>query len=315
MWNMRVIEANDYGGPEVLVESTRPDPAPTPGRIRVRVAAATVNPADAGTRAGAFAHFVPDLPKPFVLGWDFSGTVIEDAEGFRSGERVAGIFPWFELGNGDGASAEIVSAEPEWLARVPSELGDVEAATIPLNALTARQAVDLLAAKPGDVVVVTGASGAVGGFAVQFLVAEGAHVVAVASAGDEEYVATLGAKDIVTRSPGADLPATIHGGAPDGVDAVFDPGAAGDSLLSVVRDGGTFVAAAGAPPAPERGIRVERVGVTPNATQLQTILNDAGAGRLSTRVAAQVPFADAADAHRRLEAGGFQGKLVLVTGV
>lgn len=312
---MRVIEANEYGGPEVLVEATRPDPAVAAGRVRVRVAAATVNPADAGARAGAFAHFVPDLPKPFVLGWDFSGTVIEDAEGFRAGERVAGIFPWFELGNGDGTYAEIVSAEPEWLARVPSGLGDVEAATVPLNALTARQAVDLLAAEPGDVVVVTGASGAVGGFAVQFLVAEGAHVVAVASAGDAEHVATLGAKEVVTRTPDADLAATIHGSAPDGVDAVFDPGAAGNSLLNVVRDGGTFVAAAGAPPEPVRGIRVERVGVVPNASQLQTILDDAAAGRLSTRVAAPMPLADAADAHRRLEAGGFQGKLVLVTGV
>lgn len=310
---MRVIEAIEYGGPEVLVEATRPDPEPAAGRVRVRVAAATVNPADAGTRAGGFAHYVPDLPTPFVLGWDFAGAVIDDAEGFRAGERVAGMIPWFALANGEGAYAEIVSAEPEWLARIPDGLDDVDAATIPLNALTARQAVDLLRVEPGQIVAVTGASGAVGGFAAQFLTAAAAQVIAVASRGDEAHVASLGVKEVVTRIPGADLAAAIREVAPDGVDAVLDPGAAGAPLLAAVRDGGAYLAAAGAPPESERGIRIERVSVTPNAAQLQTIVDDVAAGRVSTRVAARVPFADAADAHRRVEAGGFHGKLVLVT--
>jgi NADPH:quinone reductase-like Zn-dependent oxidoreductase len=310
---MYVVEAPDYGPPEVLRLTTRPEPEPTPGRVRVRVAAATVNPADAGTRAGAFAWRLPDLPKPFVLGWDFAGTVLDDAGGFRAGERVAGMIPWFALGTGEGAAADIVSADPSWLGRVPAGLDDVVAATVPLNGLTARQAVEVLAIGPGAVVAVTGASGAVGGFATQLLAAAGAHVIAVASRGDEAYVASLGAKDVVTRTPDADLSAAIREVAPAaGVDAVFDPGSAGAGLLAVIRDGGVHVASTAPLPDPGRGIRMARVEVEPDAAQLQSLLDDVGAGRLQTRVAATLPFGDAAEAHRRVEAGGLRGKIVLV---
>ena len=312
--DMNVVEANDYGPPEVLHVATRPDPAATPGRVRVRVAAATVNPADAGTRAGAFSHYVPDLPKPFVLGWDFAGTVLDDGEGFRAGERVAGMIPWFALATGEGAYAEIVVAEPAWLAHVPSAVDDVTAATIPLNGVTARQAVDLLAVAPGSIVAVTGASGGVGGFAVQFLVAAGAHVIGVASRGDEEHVASLGVKEVVTRTPGADLASAIRSVTPTGVDALFDPGTAGPALLDAIRDGGVHVTATAPVPDPGRGIRLDRVEVANDAAQLQALLDDVAAGRLITRVADTLPFADAAEAHRRVEAGGFHGKLVLIPG-
>lgn len=309
---MHVVEASDYGPPEVLRLATRPEPVATPGRVRVAVAAATVNPADAGTRAGAFSRFVPDLPKPFVLGWDFAGTVLDDGAGFRAGERVAGIVPWFALGTGEGAYAEIVVAEPAWLGRIPSDLGEVDAATVPLNGMTARQALDVLAVEPGAVVAVTGASGAVGGFAAQLLVAAGAQVIAVAAQGDEAFVASLGVKEVVTRTPGADLRAAIATVAPSGVDAVFDPGSAGPALLQVIRDGGVHVTSTAPLPDPGRGIRMARVEVEPDAARLQSLLDDVGAGRLFTRVAATLPFVAAAEAHRRVEAGGSRGKIVLI---
>jgi NADPH:quinone reductase-like Zn-dependent oxidoreductase len=278
----------------------------------VAVAAATVNPADAGTRAGAFRHYVPDLPMPYVLGWDVAGTVLDDGAGFRTGDRVAGMIPWFALGTGEGALAEIVSAEPAWLGRIPSGLDDRRAATVPLNGLTARQAIDVLAAEPGTVVAVTGASGAVGGFAAQLLVAAGVHVIAVASPGDEAFVASLGVKEVVTRSAGTDLAAAIRAVAPAaGVDALFDPGSAGAPLLDVIRDGGVHVTSTAPLPDPGRGIRMGRVEVEPDAAQLQSLLDDVGAGHLHTRVADTLPFTAAAEAHRRLEAGGLRGKLVL----
>ena len=308
---MHVVEANDYGPPEVLRVATRPEPPATPGRVRVRVAAATVNPTDAAIRLGVFSHFVPDLLRPFVLGFDFAGTVLDDEGGWRAGERVAGMTPWFELGTGEGAYAEVLVAEPAWLGRIPAGINDVTAATVPLGALTASQAVDRLAAAPGSLVAVTGASGAVGGFAAQLLVAAGVRVIGVASVGDEAFVASFGVKEVVSRRPGADLAAAIRAVAPGGVDALFDPGSAGAGLLEVIRDGGVHVAATAPVPDPGRGIRMDRVDATSDAVRLQQLLDDVGAGRLVTRVAEALPFAAAAEAHRRVEAGGFHGKIVL----
>jgi NADPH2:quinone reductase len=100
--------------------------------------------------------------------------------------------------------------------------------------------------------------------------------------------------------------------APGGVDALFDPGAAGATLLEVIRDGGVHVTATEPMPDPGRGVRLERVEVVPNGVHLQSLLDVVGAARLSTRVAGTLPFTEAAAAHRRVEAGGFHGKLVLV---
>ncbi|GAA4036478.1 NADP-dependent oxidoreductase [Allokutzneria multivorans] len=272
----------------------RPEPAAAPGRVRVRVAASTINPVDQAVRAG----FMGDYPKPIVLGWDLAGTVIEDAEGFRAGQRVAGMVPWIASADHAGTYAEVVSVEPGWLAPLPDGISLDEAATIPLNALTASQALGLLNVHSGQSLLVTGASGAVGGYAVQLAARAGAHVVAVASAGDESHVASLGAKEVIGRD---DL-----GG--QRVDAVFDAGTAGPSLIGAVRDGGTFVAVI--PPGlpePERGIRVERVNVVPDAAKLRELVT---AG-LTTRIADVIPLADAAEAHARAAAGGLRGKLVL----
>jgi NADPH2:quinone reductase len=290
---MRVIEVTQYGGPEVLHVAERPDPQPQAGKVRVRMHATGINPADLATRAGVFAARTPNLSLPFLLGWEIAGTVLEDSEGFTAGQRVIGLLPWLQLGNGEGTTAEIVLADPEWLAPLPEGIDWASAATIPLNAITARQALDVLDAKPGDKVLITGASGGVGGFAVQLAVADGLDVVAVASPGDEAYVAALGAKQVLTR--GDALPE---------VDAVFDPALTGD--LSPVRDGGTYVGASDpALPAPERDIRVGVVHCEPNAAQLAELVN------LQTRVAEVLPLEQAAAAHERVAAKGFRGKIVL----
>ena len=129
---MRVIEVSRFGGAEVLRVADRPEPEAQPGRTRVAVTAATLNPADAVTRDGGFAHYLPDLQPPFVLGWDVAGTVV-DGDGFAPGTRVTGMIPWFELGGAIGALADVVSLEPAWLTSIPAELDDATAATIPLN--------------------------------------------------------------------------------------------------------------------------------------------------------------------------------------
>ena len=306
---MHVIEVTTYGDTSGLAIAERPEPAASAGRVRVRVAAADIHPADIGTAAGAFAHYLPNLQPPFVLGWDVVGTVI-DGDGFVAGTRVAGMIPWFAEGGTVGALADIVSLDPSWVVPVPESLDDATAATVPLNAQTAAQALEILAARPDETVLVTGASGAVGAFATQLLVAAGVSVIAVASAGDRAFVASLGAKEVIERTPGLDIAAAVRGIVPNGVDGVFDPGAAGAGLLAAIRDGGRFVAAAGEPPASERGIVVGRVGVEPRPAQLAELIASAAAGSLVSRVAAVLPAGAFAEGFRRTASGHERGKIV-----
>jgi len=326
---MRVIEMQEYGGPEVLREVERPEPQAGPGQVLVRVRAATVNPADWLTRAGVLAAMAPHLRPPLVLGWDLAGEVLDGGASFTAGQRVAGMVPWFAVGT--GTYAEVVAVDPAWLAPVPGGRDgpdgsdgsdgpdDATVATVPLNGLTARQALDLLGAgpgapAPGGTVLVTGASGAVGGYAAQLAAAAGLSVIAVASPGDEAYVAGLGAKEVLTRAEPGALVAAVRAIAPDGVDAALDAGTVGPPLVAAVRDEGAFVSVIDpASPAPERGIRVAKVGVEPDAARLADLLTALAEGRLTTRVAATLPLAEAAEAHRRAASGGLRGKIVLTT--
>ena len=306
---MYAIEVTAFGDISSLAVAQRAEPAAAVGRVRVRVTAADIHPADIATIAGAFAQFLPNLEPPYVPGWDVVGTVI-DGDGFAAGTRVAGMIPWFAEGGRIGALADVVSLDPAWAAVVPESLDDATAATVPLNAQTAAQALESLAAQPGDTVLVTGASGAVGAFATQLLVAEGVRVIAVSSVGDEAFVSSLGAKDVIVRTPGRDIAMAVREIVPGGVDGVFDPGAAGDTLLAAVRDGGGFVAAAGDPPAPERGIMVGRVGVEPRAGQLAELLGRVANGSLVSRVAAVLPAGEFAEGFRRTASGRERGKIV-----
>jgi NADPH:quinone reductase-like Zn-dependent oxidoreductase len=155
----------------------------------------------------------------------------------------------------------------------------------------------------GQTLLVTGAAGGVGGFAVELATARGLKVVAVAAASDEALVRGLGAQVFVPRTE------TI----PEGVDGALDAATLGAAALKAVRDGGTFVAvvAHGNPP-PERGIEPQIVWVHADADLLRRLSDMATRGELTLRVAATLPFTQAAEAHRRLEEGGVRGRLVLV---
>lgn len=311
---MQVVEATAYGGPEVLAPATRPTPTVEPGQVLVRVRAAGVNPVDWLTRSGALAAMVPDLTPPFVLGWDLAGVVEESRHpAWAPGQRVLAMLPWFNIGT--GAYAELVVADPEWLAELPDGADDHIAATLPLNALTARQAVDLAGVEAGQTVLVTGASGGVGGFAAQFAVAAGARVIALASSGDEGYVAGLGVDTVLGRLTTDELVERVRTLVPGGVDVALDAVPLGPGLIGVVRDGGGFVTVLDpALPAPERGITPRKVSVVPNAEQLTDLAKAAANDGLVTRIADTLPLAEAAEAHRRAEAGGVRGRLVLSVG-
>ena len=308
---MRVIEVREFGGPEVLVEVQRPEPEPGAGQVAVRVRAAAVNPVDWLTRAGVLAPMIGHLPLPLVLGWDLAGTVERDGGGFVAGQRVAGLVPWFSTGT--GSYAEVVVAEAGWLAPVPDGVDDVTAGALPLNALTAQQALALTGVPAGGTLLVTGASGAVGGYAVQLAAAAGVEVLAVASAGDEEWVAGLGAKHVLARAGAADLAAAVRERVVGGVDAVLDAAPVGPAMVAAVRDGGAFTAVLDVTvPAAERGVRVAKVSAVPDADALRGLLDAVAAGTLAVRVAGTVPLGRAGEAHERAAAGGLRGKLVLV---
>jgi NADPH2:quinone reductase len=307
---MKVVELGSYGATDQLQIAERPEPAATPGRVLVRVAAAPVNPVDLAIRAGALAGLLGDVSFPLELGWEFAGRVLADEGSFTAGQRVAGVLPWFATRS--GTYAEVISVDPSWLAPIPDGIDDVTASAVPLNALTARQALDALALSPGATLLVTGASGAVGGYAVQLATAAGLHVMAVASTDDEAYVAALGAKEVFGRpESAAELARAALEVAPDGVDAVFDPAGLGGALIGAVRAGGGFATpVARAVPTAERDIRVVNVRVSPEAGQIGELLQAAAAGTISPRIAGTLPLAEAAIAHAR--AGATRGKLVLI---
>ncbi len=303
---MRAVAVTALGGPEVLQVVELPDPVAGPGQVVVRVRAACVNPADLATRTGHNPGG-PQQP-PFLLGWDIAGEVVEAGEGvadLRPGDRVAGMIPGYLTRGKPGGYAELVAADAEWLVPVPAGLDLALAATVPLNGLTARHALDMMALPGPTTVLVTGASGGVGGFAAELAVRAGHQVVAQASHDDEDWVRGLGVDKALPRS--ADL-ATV-GPVPAVLDAVpLDQAASG-----AVADGGTLITTRPTTPVdPARGVRQDFVLVHIDQPALRDLIRDLAEGRLRTRVAATLPLAEAAEAHRRAEAGGLRGKLVLV---
>jgi len=297
---VRVAEVTEFGAPDVLRPAERPDPEPGPDEVVVAIRATTVNPTDLGTRDGSSRRRMPDLDPPFVLGWDLAGEVL------GTGARVVGMIPFAHIGGRVGAYAERAAVDPDWLAPLPEGVPFEDAATLPLNALTARQALDLLGLTAGDALLVTGASGGVGGFAVQLAVADRLRVVAVAGRDDEEWVASLGAHEVLARE------ADLSGIEP--VDGVLDAVPLGPAAsTAALRDGGTAVFTRPPdPPEPDRDVRYETILVKPDAAMLSGLAEQLAAGRLRTRVAHVLPLEEAARAHELAEAGGLHGKIVLV---
>ncbi|WP_043221220.1 NADP-dependent oxidoreductase [Streptomyces sp. NRRL F-5193] len=312
---MRVVEVTAYGGPEVLRSARRPepDPADAPGRVRVRLRAAAVNQGDLKIRSGRFAAALGALAPPFVLGYDFAGTLVDPAPGLPAGTRVAGFVPWVAEGAGAGTYAETILVEPGWLAPVPDEVDFTAAASLPLSALTAAQALDLMALPDGATLLITGASGVVGRFAVQLAARAGHRVIALGDADDAHELRLLGADGVVPRGAPEEVITGVLGHAPDRVDGVFDAALIADPLMPAVKDGGVFVSASGERvPVAERGVRVDVVEGRPDAARLKELLELVGSGGLATRVADVLPLEEAGEAHRRAEAGRRPGRIVLM---
>ncbi|WP_225804476.1 NADP-dependent oxidoreductase [Streptomyces sp. NK15101] len=304
---MRAVVVEQWGGPENLVEREVERPEPGLNEVLVRVHAAGVNPVDWKTRASGALIGWGDVP---VLGWDVSGTVEAVGPGvgiFRPGDEVFGM-PLFP--RQAGGYAEYVVAPARHLAPKPSSLTHVEAAALPLAALTAWQAlVDAADVRPGERVLVHAAAGGVGHLAVQIAKARGAYVVGTASAAKHDLVRELGADEVV------DYRAARFEDVVSGIDVVLDGlgGETAERSLKVLRDGGRLITLPGPDdvPAARDGVRAAWVLVEPDHLGLREIAALVERGALRPVVDTVLPLAEAAEAHAIGELGRTTGKIVL----
>lgn len=313
MMTMKAIRIHEYGGAQVLRYEDAPRPQPGKSEMLVRVFAAGVNPVDWKVRAGFMKEMVP-LPLPWIPGNDFSGVVEStgsDVTKFRAGDEVFGKSDMPR----NGSYAEYVVVPSSTVAAKPRTLDHVHAAAVPLAALTAWQALfgdgraSGLELGASQTVLIIGAAGGVGSFAVQFAKWKGARVIATSRPGQEAHLRALGADTIidVERQRLEDA---------DQVDAVLDlvGGDLQQRAWSRLKRGGALASTMGPPSEAEakaRGVRTVSVFTQTNAAQLAEIAKLIDAGTVKVVVSQTVPLASAQRAHELLEGGGVLGKIVL----
>jgi NADPH2:quinone reductase len=310
---MRAVGVTEFGGPEALHLIDVPAEPLGPGQVRLQVTAATVNPTDTYARNGTYAGRDPVKEFPYVPGMDVAGVLAEVGAGAETDLEVGTHVMGIVLPSGaHGGYREDLVLPARSIARVPAGASDAAASTLPMNGLTARLALDLMALQPGQVLAVTGAAGAFGGYVVQLAKTEGLTVVADAAEADEDLVRELGADVVVRR--GEDVAARIRERFPDGVDGLADGSVQDAAVLPAVKDGGVVTTVRGYRGNGERELRVLPVLVrryAEEAEALDRLREQVERGELTLRVAATHPAAEAAEVHRRLEAGGVRGRLVL----
>jgi NADPH:quinone reductase len=309
---MRAVGVVEYGGPEVLKVVDVPEVHAGPGEVRIRVHAAAVNPTDLFVRNGFRAEQQKVDPPPYVPGMDAAGVVDEVGAGVKTGVRVGDAVMAMVLPKGShGAYREQIVLNERAVVKAPKGFSHVQAATLPMNGLTARRSLDLLGLKAGQVLAVTGAAGIYGGYVIQLAKNDGLKVIADASEADEALVKSLG-PDIVVRR-GDDVAARIRQHFPDGVAGLADGAVLNELVVPAVRDGGSFTSV--------RGFKGEQRGIKFTTTfvreydrefeKLDRLRQLAEQGVLKLRVAETYPPERASEAHRRLEARGTRGRLVI----
>jgi len=310
---MRGVGVIEFGGPEVLQVVDLPEVHAGPGEVRMRVYAAAVNPTDTYVRNGDRAESQRKDPPPYIPGMDAAGVIDEIGAGTTTDLAVGDAVMAMVIPRGShGAYRESVVLAADAVARAPDGSTHAEVATLPMNSLTARLSLDQLALQTGQTLAVTGAAGCYGGYMVQLAKADGLRVIADASPVDEALVRELGADVIVPR--GDDIAAQIRKVSPDGVDGLAD-GAVQDKLaVGAVRDGGAIATVRGWRGNGERGIVFHATMVFEydhRADLLDILRQQAEDGIVTLRVAATYAPEQAAEAHRRLEAGGTRGRCII----
>ncbi|VTR76102.1 NADP-dependent oxidoreductase [Cellulomonas hominis] len=308
---MKAVRFHQTGGPEVLRYEDAPQPVPGAGQVRVRVAGSAFNPADGGMRGG----FLPiPVTLPHIPGYDVSGTVDalgEGVDGLAVGDAVVGFLPMAT----DGSAAEYVVAPADALVPAPTRIPLADAAGMPSVGLTAWQALfEAGGLEAGQRLLVNGAGGPVGGYAVQLAKRAGAQVVATASPRSWDSVRAAGADEIVDHTTTSLLDAVA-----EPVDVLLNlaPITAEDftALVARVRDGGAVVSTTPMVPTPgdeERGVRAATVFVHPDADVLSRLVALVDSGELRVEIASRVPLSEVPALHELAEAGQVHGKVVIL---
>ena len=315
---MRAVRIHTFGGPEVLQLEDVARPVPAADEILIKVYASGVNPVDWVVREGGNAALRAYLTLPMTLGWDAAGVVVEvgsEVTGFQVGDAVYGEpnFP------GDGSYAEYCAAKASQFAHKPKSLSFIEAAGVPLAGLTAWTGLfEHGQLQPGQRVLIQGASGGVGGFAVQFAKAKGAYVIGTASAGNLDYLRQLGADEVLDyrSQPVEDLVRDV--------DVVLEASPLRDNtervkVVRTLKKGGIFVSVNTDFPfdeAMQAALAQQQVTGTLAANQprqewLQEMAQLIDAGQVKVFVSNVYPLAEVADAHRESQTWRVRGKLVL----
>jgi len=304
---MKAVVAHEYGAPKVLKLEEAPRPEPSDDEALVRVIASSVNPADPLTLSGKYAReFGTHLP--LIPGYDIAGVVEKTGANvtkLKVGDAVYG-YPTF-----GGGWADYVTVKESEVAAKPRSLNFVEAAAVPMGALTAWQAlVDVAKLQPGQTVLIHGGSGGVGSFAIQIAKARGARVIATASTTNQDLLKQLGADVAV------DYTKTKFEDVAKDVDAVLDP--VGKETLArsygVVKKGGIVMSLVARPDPVElekRGIRGAGISVYPDAGDLAEIAQLIDAGKIKPIVTQVLPLSEAITAQQQAATHHTRGKVVL----
>jgi len=308
---MKAVRFHENGGPEVLRYEDAEQPTAGAGQVLVKVAGSAFNPADAGIREGNLPF---PVTFPHVPGYDVSGTVDaigSGVEGFAVGDAVVGFIPMAE----DGSAAEYVAVAAEFLVAAPSSIDLADAAALPSVGLTAWQAiVEAAAVSAGQRVLIVGAGGSVGGYAVQLAKRAGAYVIATASPRSAASVTAAGADEVIDHTI-----SSVGDVVTDQVDVLLnlapitpDEFAA---LVPLVRDGGVVAATTAwmtTPGDEARDVRAIGLFLHADAEALSQLVSLVDSGELRVEVAQRVPLSELPAIHEQAAAGGVHGKVVAV---
>lgn len=310
----RAVGLFTFGGPNVLSVVERAVPELEVDDVRIRVQAAAVNPTDLGFRGGSRAGVLAQFDPPYVPGMDAAGTVEAVGAGvtrLAPGDAVmTAVLPTRAAG---GAQSEVLVVPAASVVQIPDGISNEEAATLPMNGLTAVEALDMLDVPEGGTLAITGGTGWLASLAVVLAKQRGLTVITDAPTEELERVRALGADRVVQRGDG--VAERIREIVPEGVDALLDTAAIGPPILAAIRDGGGWAVVRHQQDETERGIVRHNVSVARRLTDteaLQGLAALAASRDLPMVVADSYPPERAADAHRRQAAGGVRGRLLIV---
>ena len=315
---MKAVRLHEFGGQEVMKIEEVERPVPAADEILVKVYASGINPVDCAIREGGPENLKSLVKLPLTLGWDAAGVVEEtgsDVTGFKKGDEVYGIpnFP------GDGSYAEYLVAKADQFAQKPQSISFIEAAGVPLAALTAWTGIfEYGKLQPGQRILIQGAAGGVGSYAVQFAKWKGAYVIGTASAHNHIYLKQLGVDEVIDYNT-QDIEDLL-----DGIDLVFEAAPIRkDDLriksINVIKERGIFVTTnVDFPFSNEVQEALTKNNVTGEMdymqvrqewlTQMAQLIDD---GTVKVTISKVYPFEQFAEAHREMESPHVRGKLVL----